>query len=131
MPNPPNAMPAQPQSPALPQSRHAVSIQNGLYHFYLVEHGSGYVCKSIGDDREAQANMEELALRWNAHPALVAAARAALAYDAAIKSCANNPEQMASFCTAQGDTLDDLYFEWQELSADALAQCQPATEPAE
>lgn len=30
-------------------------------------------------------------------------------YDAAIQACANDPEKMASFCTAQGDNLDDLY----------------------
>src|SRR5690242_16425780 len=30
---------------------------------------------------------------------LLAAARAAIAYDAAIASCANDPEKMASFCT--------------------------------
>ncbi len=32
-----------------------------------------------------------------------------LAYDAAIQACANDPERMASFCTANGDDLDMLY----------------------
>lgn len=36
-------------------------------------------------------------------------ADAVLAYDAAIYSCANDPDKMASFCTAQGDDLDALY----------------------
>ena len=34
---------------------------------------------------------------------------AVLAYDAAIRGCANEPERMASFCTAEGDDLDTLY----------------------
>ena len=34
---------------------------------------------------------------------------AVLAYDAAIRSCANDPEKMASFCSAEGDDLDMLY----------------------
>ncbi len=37
---------------------------------------------------------------------------AALAYDAAIISCANNPEKMATFCTAEGDNLDKLYLDF-------------------
>jgi hypothetical protein len=36
-------------------------------------------------------------------------AAAVEAYDLAIQSCANDPQKMASFCTAQGDTLDTLY----------------------
>lgn len=31
-------------------------------------------------------------------------------YDREIESCGNNPEKMASHCTAQGDILDSLYF---------------------
>lgn len=31
-------------------------------------------------------------------------------YDKVITSCANDPEKMSSFCTAQGEDLDDLYF---------------------
>lgn len=34
---------------------------------------------------------------------------AVLAYDAELEACANDPEKMASHCTAQGQTLDDLY----------------------
>jgi hypothetical protein len=37
-------------------------------------------------------------------------AEAVREYDEAIRSCANDPEKMASFCTAQGDDLDMLYF---------------------
>lgn len=36
-------------------------------------------------------------------------ATAFLAYAAALESCGNDPTQMASFCTAQGDTLDSLF----------------------
>jgi hypothetical protein len=41
----------------------------------------------------------------------VALAKAVQAYDLAIQSCGNDPEMMASFCTAQGDNLDKLYFD--------------------
>jgi hypothetical protein len=37
------------------------------------------------------------------------ASDAAIAYDSAIQSCANEPERMASFCTADGDNLETLY----------------------
>jgi hypothetical protein len=32
-----------------------------------------------------------------------------LAYDEAIRQCANDPRRMATFCTATGATLDALY----------------------
>lgn len=38
-------------------------------------------------------------------------ARATVAYDEAIMACANDPALMATYCTAQGDDLDALYFE--------------------
>lgn len=41
-----------------------------------------------------------------------AMAGTAARYHAAILASANDPETMASFCTAQGDTLDDLYGKW-------------------
>jgi hypothetical protein len=44
-------------------------------------------------------------------PKAVLLAEAVLRYDAAIESCGNDPEKMASFCTAEGDHLDKLYFE--------------------
>lgn len=48
-------------------------------------------------------------------------AEAAVAYDDAIRSCANDPEKMASFCSAQGDDLDELYFRWMTLARRALS----------
>jgi hypothetical protein len=42
---------------------------------------------------------------------LVQLARAAVAYDEAIKECANDPDRMASYCTAEGEDLDTLYFD--------------------
>lgn len=44
-------------------------------------------------------------------PKAVLLAEAVLRYDAAIESCGNDPEKMASFCTAEGDHLDKLYFD--------------------
>lgn len=60
-------------------------------------------------------------LALKCHDALVKAARSALKYDAAISSCANDPKKMASFCTAQGDTLDGLYFDWITDAGAAIA----------
>lgn len=72
----------------------------------------------------AQANHSLRAARRSltTNSALVAAAKAALAYDTAIASCANDPEKMASFCTAQGDDLDSLYADWIDKARAALAK---------
>jgi hypothetical protein len=48
------------------------------------------------------------------------AAKAAVAYDAAIQSAANDPEKMSSLCTAEGEDLDALYARWISLSRAAL-----------
>lgn len=47
-----------------------------------------------------------------AAPLLYEAALAGREYDRAIRKCANDPEKMASFCTAKGEDLDDLYMDW-------------------
>lgn len=52
---------------------------------------------------------------------LAGASRAAVAYDSAIAACGDDPNKMASFCTAQGDDLDSLYAEWICKAEDALA----------
>lgn len=44
-------------------------------------------------------------------PKAILLAEAVLRYDAAIASCGNDPEKMASFCTAEGEDLDKLYFD--------------------
>ena len=56
---------------------------------------------------------------------LIAACEAAIAYDKAIQSCANDPDKMASFCTAQGDDLDTLYADWISKSTAALGRARP------
>lgn len=53
---------------------------------------------------------------------LLEAAKAALAYDAAIQACANDPRRMASFCTAEGIGLDALYEAWIDASRMAVAK---------
>jgi hypothetical protein len=60
-----------------------------------------------------------------AAPDLLEAAKAAIAYDAAIQSAANDPEKMSSFCSAEGDDLDVLYARWIYLSRAAIAKAQP------
>ncbi|WP_219114946.1 hypothetical protein [Janthinobacterium sp. UMAB-56] len=52
---------------------------------------------------------------------LEGAAHAAIAYDNAIEACANSPQSMSSFCTAEGDSLDVLYTDWISKSRTALA----------
>lgn len=52
--------------------------------------------------------------------ALCEAAQAAIAYDDAIQSCADDPVKMSSFCTAKGDTLDALYGNWISAARAAL-----------
>jgi len=56
----------------------------------------------------------------NAHDALVAACEAAIQYDKAIRQCADDPDKMASFCTATGDDLDTLYMDWMAKARAAL-----------
>ena len=57
-------------------------------------------------------------------PKLLEACQAGIIYSKAIESCANDPEKMASFCTAEGDTLDELYFNWINRCDKAIAQAK-------
>ena len=68
--------------------------------------------------RQADANLIAAA------PDLLASARAAIEYDTAIRSCANSPDRMSSYCSAQGDDLDALYAKWIVLSRAALARAE-------
>lgn len=52
--------------------------------------------------------------------ALEGVCKAAIKYDDAIRQCANDPDTMASHCTATGDTLDTLYDDWITKSRAAL-----------
>lgn len=45
-----------------------------------------------------------------------ALATAVLAYAHALEQCANDPDTMASYCTAQGDTLDSLFADMLRLA---------------
>lgn len=53
---------------------------------------------------------------------------AATNYDDAIHSCANDPDTMASYCTAEGDDLDRLYADWMLKARAALAAVSPQAE---
>lgn len=61
-----------------------------------------------------------------AAPELLDAARAAVRYDEAIQSCANDPEKMSSFCSAEDETLDDLYTDWIDKARAAIAKAEGA-----
>ena len=62
---------------------------------------------------------------------LTLACQAAIRYDDAIRSCANDPKKMASFCSAQGDDLDALYFDWITKARKALPKDRAALEDGE
>ena len=47
-------------------------------------------------------------------------AKQVIAYDEAIKTCGNDPEKMASFCTAEGESLDLIYFKMLHLAKQVL-----------
>ena len=55
---------------------------------------------------------------------LVEATKAGIVYDKAINECANNPDKMATYCTVQGDRLDDLYDDWIAKTRAALAKAK-------
>ena len=74
------------------------------------------------------AHCNTLISERRAAPDLLAACEAAIKYDAAIRGCANEPEKMATFCTARGDTLDTLYAEWVTLARAAIANAERTTE---
>jgi hypothetical protein len=76
------------------------------------------------DGLDGHANAAFIVRAVNSHDALVEAAKAAIAYDAAIHGCANDPAAMSSFCTAQGDDLDTLYFKWLNAARAALAAAE-------
>lgn len=52
--------------------------------------------------------------------ALRAACEHAIRYDAEIQRCANSPDAMSSHCTAEGESLDDLYAAWISAARAAL-----------
>lgn len=53
------------------------------------------------------------------------ACRAAVKYDNAIYSCADDPDKMSSYCTAQGRDLDALYFDLLSKARLALREESP------
>lgn len=57
-----------------------------------------------------------------AAPVLLAAVQAGKSYRDALAQCADDPQRMASFCTAEGDDLDTLFAEWERLSNAAIAK---------
>ena len=75
---------------------------------------------SFPADTEGEANARLIA----AAPDLLEAAKAAVAYDEAIRGCANDPDKMSSYCTAGGDDLDTLYFRWLTLARAGIAKVE-------
>ena len=75
---------------------------------------------SVESRRPTQAERRLIA----AAPELLEAAKAAVAYDEAIRGCANDPDKMSSYCTAGGDDLDTLYFRWLTLARAGIAKAE-------
>ena len=83
--------------------------------------------RNEGDDGDAW--FEDFPNEANAHliaaaPELLEAAESAMRYDKAIRSCANDPDRMASYCTAEGEGLDTLYCDWMVKSFKALKKAR-------
>ena len=78
-----------------------------------------YANDGIENDRLAKRKRIEAAA-----PDLLEACQAAIVYDAAIALCGNDPDQMASSCTATGDNLDALYSDWIGKARAAIAKAQ-------
>ncbi len=70
---------------------------------------------------QGEADVKEFRLRKYASD-MLEVCRAACVYDDAIRACADDPDKMASFCTAQGKDLDDLYTDWMVKSR-AIVAC--------
>lgn len=71
---------------------------------------------------EGVANAAHIVRCVNAHDQLVAAARAAMAYDEAIKRHCESVESGKNF--VEDDELDRLYSDWMTKSRDALAAAE-------
>lgn len=99
---------------------HGIAPINSAGHrsgeFIAVVH---FADKSRGQSTDGQKAYARL---FAAAPELLEACKAALAYDQAIRACANDPNRMSSFCTAEGNDLDALYFAWMSMSHAAIAK---------
>lgn len=75
-----------------------------------------------GDASEVMAGLKENVERLTEQrDATLGACVKAIAYDEAIRSCADDPKKMASFCTAEGESLDALYAAWIVAARGAVA----------
>jgi hypothetical protein len=59
---------------------------------------------------------------------LKAVCHAAIAYDDAVRACANDPARMTEYRTAQGVDLDTLYLNWMVIARGALGQVTASEE---
>lgn len=82
-----------------------------------IQDASGRVAVVYGGSLERARTMA-------AAPQMLEACLAAVVYDDAIRSCANDPEKMTEFGTAEGDDLDALYLDWMTKSRAAIASAR-------
>lgn len=59
-----------------------------------------------------------------AAPEMLEACVAAMRYDEAIRGCADDPDKMSTYCTAQGEDLDALYMDWVGKAWRAIAKAK-------
>ena len=101
-----------------PPLNHCIIAENGDFIVYQMPHST---CALPG----AAANAAFIVRACNSHEALLEAACKAIVYDRAIACCANDPNKMASYCTAEGASLDELYSDWISSSIAAIAATEP------
>jgi len=77
---------------------------------------------------DLKPNPEEIATEIvqavNLFDEMADALKAAVRYDDAIRSCANDPNRMSSYCTAAREDLDRLYLDWITKSRRALSKLE-------
>ncbi len=92
--------------------------EEDIYRGYMIIGNGMEITRLSGmGEEEDRANAYLMA----ASPKLLGACMAAVKYDEAIKECAGDPNKMSSFCTAQGENLDELYLDWLVKAASAIA----------
>ena len=76
-------------------------------------YGGAVICESV-----ARQNKPLI----KAAPEMLEACEAATKYDNAIRLCADDPDKMSSYCTAEGEDLDRLYLDWITKARNAIAK---------
>ena len=106
----------------------ALEVRQMPNQVQLLRNGQVVIClyHDCPDVTFSKEEALDYALKTAAAHSMLDACEAALVYDKALESCGNDPEKMASFCTAQGDSLDHLYLDWITKARAAIAKATGA-----